>query len=557
MPNKILAYAKAHKIKSLVILAVVVALGWYWYSKAHSNATQVKYITAAAQKATVIASVTGTGQVSEENKIDLTPKTAGTITSINVKQGDKVKAGQTIAVIDETNNLISLKQAQAAVASAQASYDKLVAGATADQISLSKLSVTSAQQALDQAKSTYQTTQQQQSLTVSKALSSWFNDNLQAVASGTPSTVTVTVSGNYNGTDKGQYIISLYSTGTGLYYSVEGLAKTSGQVQTNIPLPIGNGLYITFGSTGSLSQNTLWTVDIPNERSTNYLSDQTAYNSALQAQTVALNQAQNAINTAENNLQQAQIQLNQTQSPPTDADLASSQAQLLNAQAQLQNAQQAYSDNIIKSPWDGTVAQLNYTRAGQQATTGTAIATVITDHQVATISLNEVDVAKIKVGQKATLNFDAIDGLQITGEVAQVDTIGTVSQGVVTYNVKIGMDTQDDRVKPGMSVSASIITNVAADVLTVPNGAVKTSGNTSYVQILGSDGKPQNQTVTTGLADDTNTQILSGLNEGQEVVTQTITNAATTSSTSGSATGNRSNASFFGGGAVRVIGGGR
>lgn len=523
-----ITYIKNHKIKTIVTLVILGGVGFYWYGKTHTTAATVKYVTVQAQKATVISSVSGTGQVSEENKIDLSPKSAGTITSLNVKQGDKVKAGQIIAVIDESSNLISLKQAQASLASAQASYDKLVAGATSDTIALSNLSVTSAQQALDQAKQNYQAVSDQQALAVSKAWTAWLNDNLQAVANDSVSTVNVTVSGAYTGTIKGQYVITLYSTGTGLYYSVDGLNKTSGQFKTGVPLPIGQGLYVTFANTGSISQTTSWTINIPNDRSNNYLSMQTAYNSALQSQTQSLSQAQNSINTAENNLKQAQIQLSQTTAAPTSAEIASAEAQVLSAQAQVASAQKAYDDNILKSPWDGTVAALTYTRAGVQASAGTALATVITDKQVASISLNEVDVAKVKTGQKVTLTFDAISDLSMTGQVAQIDTIGTVSQGVVTYNVKISLDTQDERVKPGMSVSAAIISQVAADVLTVPNSAIKTGSSGSYVQVLNSNGQPENKTVTIGISDDTNTQILSGLSEGDAVVTQTISSAKTT-----------------------------
>ena len=97
--------------------------------------------------------------------------------------------------------------------------------------------------------------------------------------------------------------------------------------------------------------------------------------------------------------------------------------------------------------------------------------------------MNEVDVAKIKVGQKTTLTFDAIDGLSIAGEVIDIDAVGTVTQGVVNYNVKIGFDTQDERIKPGMSVSATIIIEVKQDVLLIPNSAIKSAGEAYYVEM--------------------------------------------------------------------------
>ena len=131
------------------------------------------------------------------------------------------------------------------------------------------------------------------------------------------------------------------------------------------------------------------------------------------------------------------------------------------------------------------------------------------------------------MGNKATLTFDAIDGLNITGQVAEIDAIGAVTQGVVTYNVKIVFDTQDERVKSGMSANATIITDVKTDVLMVSNAAVKTDNNSgSYVQTLDSAGKPQNLPVVVGLANDTDTEITSGLNEGDKVITQTINSGA-------------------------------
>ncbi|HAS95772.1 TPA: hypothetical protein DCS99_05135 [Candidatus Wolfebacteria bacterium] len=175
---------------------------------------------------------------------------------------------------------------------------------------------------------------------------------------------------------------------------------------------------------------------------------------------------------------------------------------------------------------------------------GTSIATLITKQKIAEISLNEVDVAKVKVGQKTTLNFDAVEELSISGSVAEIDTVGTVSQGVVTYTVKIGFDTQDDRIKPGMSVSASIIIDMKQDVLTVPNSAIKTQGELSYVEIFEvplenatgtqeviASATPIRRPVTIGIANDTTTEIVSGLKEGDQIITRTITTTSATTQT--------------------------
>ena len=250
---------------------------------------------------------------------------------------------------------------------------------------------------------------------------------------------------------------------------------------------------------------------------------------------------------AQNSVKEKQYALANLLAGADPLDLRNQQLTVDQRRNALADAQNALADYTIRAPFDGVIALVN-SKVGDPASSGTAIATIITNQQIAQISLNELDAAKIKAGQKVNLTFDAIDSLEITGKVAQIDAIGTVSQGVVSFTVKIVLDTQDQRIKAGMSVNTTIITNVKTDVLTVPNSAVKTNSNSgSYVQILDASGQPQNVIVQIGLADDTNTEIISGLNEGDKVITQTITSASTTASQT-SSTANRG-AGGFGGGA--------
>ena len=186
-------------------------------------------------------------------------------------------------------------------------------------------------------------------------------------------------------------------------------------------------------------------------------------------------------------------------------------------------------------------------RVGDQASPSTALGTLLTKAKIATVTLNEVDVSKVQVGQKATLTFDALPDLQIAGSVSQIDTLGTVSQGVVSYAVKVAFLTEDARVKPGMSVALSIITDVRTDVLAVPNGAIQQAAGQATVQVLTvpaetasatdaaqgvpSETPPVTRTIQTGFTNDQYTEVMSGLEAGERVVTRTIDpNAATPAS---------------------------
>lgn len=252
-------------------------------------------------------------------------------------------------------------------------------------------------------------------------------------------------------------------------------------------------------------------------------------------------------------------------------DIQSSQLSVTEKQNTLIDAQQKLADYTIRAPFDGTLAKINV-KKGDSASSGAVVATIVTTQQIAEISLNEVDVAKIKLGEKATLIFDAISDLQMTGTVASIDTIGTISQGVVTYNIKIAFDMQDDRIKSGMSVSAAIITNTKTDVVAVPNAAVKSNNNGHYVLVLdqlpknllstsltGVESKipPVQVQVEVGIANDSVTEIISGLSENDFVVTRVIDpNTKTTTSQGTSLFPTSGSRGVTGGTAGRTTGGG-
>lgn len=521
----------------MIIVVVLLAGGYYFYQKSASKGASVSYVTGQVTKGTLVSSVSGSGQAETSDQLDIKPQTDGRITVLNIKQNQQVKAGEVLAIIDQQSAANSVAQARANLEQAQASYDKLMAGATDIDVQTQQLAVQSAQQSLDQAKKNYTYTVVQQQQAVDKALSTLLNADLLAEPSDPNSTVTLTISGNYTGTEKGSYNISVYQNGNGYFYSTSGLGAESGQINRGLSQPLGNGLYITFSTTGSFSPSTRWTINVPNTKGGSYLNNLNAYNTALQNQQQNVAQAQASVDSAQIALDKAKLALQNTIKPPTASDIASAKAQIASAQAQLANAQTAYENTILRAPFDGIVAAVNFS-LGDKVTAGTALATIITNQQVAKISLNEVDVAKVKLGQKATITFDALDGLSITGKVVNIDTIGTVSQGVVSYNVMIAFDTQNDQVKPGMSATVDIITDIKQDVLMVPSGAVKTQGSQHYVQII-ANGKPVNKFVEIGSTNGMDTEIVSGLTEGQEVVTQTINNTSsnTTANSTRSATG--------------------
>jgi RND family efflux transporter MFP subunit len=152
-------------------------------------------------------------------------------------------------------------------------------------------------------------------------------------------------------------------------------------------------------------------------------------------------------------------------------------------QSALSDARTALADYYVRVPFDGMLATFTVEK-GDTLSNGASIGTLITKNQIATISLNEVDIAKVALGQKAILTFDAIEELTITGKVVEIDTVGATNSGVVSYGVTVAFDVQDERIKPGMTVTVNIILSSKADVLLVNTTAIKTANNESYVMVM-------------------------------------------------------------------------
>jgi multidrug efflux pump subunit AcrA (membrane-fusion protein) len=187
---------------------------------------------------------------------------------------------------------------------------------------------------------------------------------------------------------------------------------------------------------------------------------------------------------------------------------------------------------------EGTVIASNSDSSG--SSTGQTIAQVTTGAmQTMVVNLTEIDVVNVRIGNKATITVDAIPDKTFTGKVISIDTTGSISSGVTSYPAVIAFDSAIENIYPNMSATARIITATKADVLLVPTSAVKTQNGESTVQVL-ENGSPHSQIVEIGLRSNTQTEIVSGITEGQTVIT------STTARNSAQSTRNQTSSPFSG-----------
>jgi RND family efflux transporter MFP subunit len=232
------------------------------------------------------------------------------------------------------------------------------------------------------------------------------------------------------------------------------------------------------------------------------------------------------------------LAVRQSKASVISAELAITAAEnaVASAEIALEQAQEDAAARTVAAPVAGVITALSIENGGTAGGSGGGAVLTITNPEVyqATITLAESDISTVEVGQRAILTFDAFPDLALTGQVTRVDTIGANESGVVSYGVIITPDAMDKSVKGGMTVSVSIITDVAQDVLAVPSSAVKSSAAGKYVQIL-QNGQPANVTVEVGMSNDVYTEITSGLTEGQEIIVSTTSSGGTaTTETQGS-----------------------
>ncbi len=176
------------------------------------------------------------------------------------------------------------------------------------------------------------------------------------------------------------------------------------------------------------------------------------------------------------------------------------------------------------------------------------------------VNLTEIDIPKVKIGNKATITFDAHPAKTFTGQVISIDTVGTVSSGVTSYPTVIKLDTEILGILPNMSAQANIIADSKSDVLIVPSTAVQTQNGQTTVRIMRTN-QPQTVNVETGISSDSQIEIVSGLAEGDTVITGQTTTAANSSRTTNQtpspfgSIGGGGQRGGFGGGAVFRTGG--
>jgi multidrug efflux pump subunit AcrA (membrane-fusion protein) len=539
---------------NLVIVVAIAAVGFWGYSTLHPKAAAVSISTVTVSRGDVSSTVSSSGTVISPSDIALAPSTAGTLAKLNVKVGQSVSAGQVLAQMDTTSLKSALAQSQATLIQAQANLTN--AQATADTTaSTTAIQLQNDQNAVTTAQNNY--AYQQTLITASQATDA---TNVQTALNKLNNDKTTT------------------SQNVAIYQSSVDTAKNN---LTNAQLTFNDysGLYgpagvtLTYCATINTVNSQCTTLNQDNNA---VVSAQTAYNNALitqqqnlakDAQTIASDQQSynDSLSTAALNLKKnaqtlasAQASIDSAQSAlklyqlqnsnsTTSTTIAVDQAQITVAQSNLVTAQKNLAGATVKAPVSGKVASISNTLIGATISpnttptngatgaTGFIVLTDVGGLQV-TAGFSESDVAKIAVGQSASMAFTALPNAVGDAKVSNVALLPTTSSGATTYTVTFQLTGKVEGLKPGMTATATVIVADSANAISVTSRAVTTRGGISTVNVVTTVKGKQVETptpVVLGTVGDSSDEILSGLKVGQLVALPTVTSSSSSSALTG------------------------
>ncbi len=521
--------SRSRLIRRIVYVLVGIVIVGFIVSRFLAAPKGPEYITAKAEMGDVQQTVALTGTTEPKTRYQLQFAKSGTVGQILVQVGSVVKQGDVLAVLKNDDARYQLDSQKAVLHIAQANLAKAVAGKPSQEVNVSKLQIDLAQAGVDGANASRNDFNTLSEKTLNSAYiaehtaktsldqaQDTYNYTFQSIQDTTwdhPSNP-VYDSGYYFGDLRG----SLPQTDTSAMDPGASASASTSSYGSSSYSPTGSYL----GNVNSL-QNAEFAVQKAQEA---YDQAKEAYDKAVADLKNQTDQLDSTVTKANISLQNAKEQYNLTVAAPRDVDIAPLKAQVDQAWTGVNLAQYQLDQTELKSPTDGIVTDIA-SDVGETAGLSQPFITVDSKYLYIKALVSEADIAKIKVGQDVDLTFDAFGSDQaFKGNVYEVDPSETIVQGVVYYVVKVQFDANNQAVKPGMTANLTIHSQSKSNILEVPARAIQYDGNQAYVQVLKTTDNKQEveqRDIQVGLQGDENVEVVSGLENGEDVVTFTKT----------------------------------
>jgi HlyD family secretion protein len=456
---------------SLAALAVV-AIGVTGYLIYRNQANQAAaaaaspYQTTVVRRNTISRSASGSGSLVAGSEADLSFPVSGVVGNVSVKVGDKVTTGEQLATLDNLDELqVAVETKKVALTAAQKAVDDLTQN-TDEALANAQITLADAQSAYADAKDGLRYTGEERC-----------NDALTT-----------------------KYYYKYLEAQKWLDYWADKLDGES-----------------KYGRDFILEHVNAYT----EERNDAY--NNWHWCNSYTEEEVANSQATFKLASANVDYAQAAYDKLAATNGVDEAELALAQAELANAKSELTTAENNLATAAIVAPMDGTVMSVAG-EAGDEVGTSTFIVVADLEHPAIEFVVDETDMQNIAVGCQVTINFDSIADRTFEGSVSQItpELVSTGGASVIEALVRLNSLEQqlDGQTLPiGLLASGEVVCGQAENVLVVSLEALHPQDDgTTVVYVLGSDGQPEQRVVETGMQDYTNSEITSGLQEGDQVI---------------------------------------
>ena len=236
---------------------------------------------------------------------------------------------------------------------------------------------------------------------------------------------------------------------------------------------------------------------------------------------VAVAQARNAVAQAEYNLAKAQDDLQTLLAGPNPDDLALAEARYKAAEAALAEAEANLEGAVLRAPFTGTVLAVNVQPGDKVSSNQVAIVLADLRDLRVLAYVDETEISQVERGQEVVVTFDAFPGKRFTGKVLEVPLRGKLVGNVVTYEVPVSLEgVEGVPLKPGMTANLRVVVGRREQVLLVPAMAVEQTDEGYVVRVVELDGSQGVVPVEVGLSDGVYTEVVRGLNKGDQVIVQ-------------------------------------
>ncbi len=574
MLNKLFKKILRRKLTTGIILALIIVGGYFGYRGLTKNQDIIQYVTAEAERGTIVSIVSGSGQIDVSDQVDVKPEVSGKVVAVYVKEGQEVKEGDILAVFDSKSAERAVADAGVALESAKIKLEELLSQPDAQLLLQAENAFAQAERDLEKLK-----TREDIEADAEEILATAYEDGYSTVSSVFYKLADyMKVLRDAGGTEKNELAyVGLYELILGkdslfiqkfindydeacdlydenftffrkvyrddkrdtVYQLISDTIKTTKAISQTFES--ARHMFDAIVAVSYKQLDIASHIDEMKSKMQSNISSTLSDASSLQKIIDAIDDtvedtpnkiedARLAMESAEEKLKEKEQSLNEVRDGADSLDIRAQENTVAQKELALVDAEEKLTKYFIRASFDGVITEVNV-KIGDTISTGGTLAILMTRQQIANLTLNEIDIAKVKLNQPVILTFDAVEGLTLTGKVTDIAGAASISQGVVTYGVVITLDTTNDSIKQGMTTDVSIIIDKKTDVVFVPNSAIQSQGDNMSVRILEVETSELSaKVVEVGLSNDEVTEIVSGLQEGEKIVIATLGGESQTSS---------------------------